>query len=194
MLLVMTPPNKSPAPTAVPSRRSFGAKGDGAGRFPTSRDSRREPAVAQLFSLAAAHHIEQNTTMKTMIKQTTILWIICGLAAVAGCASPQEKAVQARRQQRVARMQQEEQLESSQRSENVKQNWPKLHEGLSLDEVDQLVGPLNKQAKKMYMDSLSIGAMFSTQGVKSSNNATFQTEAYIVIFDNGQLKSWKLRQ
>jgi hypothetical protein len=108
--------------------------------------------------------------------------------------SQQEKAEQIARQQEAARMQQKKQREANQRSEHVQQNWSKLHKGLTIDEVDQLVGPLNEDAKHNYKTSLGMGALFSTSGVNSSISATFQTEAYVLMFNNGTLKSWELRQ
>jgi len=78
------PPKKSPEPAAVlsrhssrlgeasvaawvgakvdMSRRSFGAKADGAGSFPMHRDSRRESAVDKISSLHHSAHYEHHAS------------------------------------------------------------------------------------------------------------------------------------
>ena len=144
--------------------------------------------------------------MNIIKKQTTTLGMICVVVAMTGCASQQEQAEQkAERQkaaeirvderQKAAQAKLEQQREASQRLAN-KQNWPKLREGLTVEEVDQLVGPIGAERKKMYKDSLKIGEVFSTLQsgpVKSDMDATFEMEAGVLVFHNGKLKSWQPR-
>lgn len=73
-------------------------------------------------------------------------------------------------------------------SENTKQNWSKLHEGLTVEEVDQLVGEIGAERIKMYNDSLQMGALINAS--EQNIDMTIQTKYGVLKFHNGKLKSW----
>lgn len=129
-------------------------------------------------------------------------------AAVCGCASSQHQAAlqaeQAALQAEHAALQAEQQAAQEQtaalRAEHVRQNWSKLHAGLTFDKVEQLVGPFDARSREMeritsedadYFNSHK--GNFKGQMLPVSSKMTVIGEHYVLTFEAGNLKSWTLR-
>jgi hypothetical protein len=122
-----------------------------------------------------------NTCMKM------IGWFTCAAAValvLVGCVS---EAV--RIQQDALRR------ESLERAARVKQNWSKLHEGLSLEEVDTLVGPIfDAETKAMMRSEQEFGEYVRRHGGQTQDSFTYKTDLYTLQFRAGQLKAWRLNR
>jgi len=128
-----------------------------------------------------------------MKRTSPIITALFLIAAVCGCVSPQEQA----QQQAYQENQRKEAAAAAERAEHVKQNWAKLHEGLTFDEAEQLVGPFNERTKEMANLAFGVAAAFSTNNpavpTTVSNSYTVVGENYTLIFESGKLKSWTLK-
>ena len=88
-------------------------------------------------------------------------------------------------------------LEESERRQNqIKENWGKLRKGMSVDEVDSLIGPLNRGAVS------SIKYLFDNKNAVSSNSNAqesvdgfpYRGRYFTLQFDaTGRLSEWSLK-
>ena len=108
------------------------------------------------------------------------------VAALVGCASTEEQEPPMTEQQR-------QQLEAQQRAqaEYVRANWSKLRQGMTIDEVEAAIGPLDPEWKKDVMATPSLG---SRLGMKSPRVATYHAATYTLQFDAGKLSVWTLKK
>lgn len=124
-------------------------------------------------------------------------------AVVCGCASSQHQtALQAEQAVSQAEQQaaQKQAADAALRTEHVRQNWSKLHTGLTFDQVELLVGPFDERTREMeritseeadYFNSHK--GNFKGQMLPVSSKMTVIGEHYVLTFEAGKLKSWTLR-
>jgi hypothetical protein len=109
-----------------------------------------------------------------------------------GCTSPAERAKQESLQRELRRGQAAEQAQekANQRAkvERVRQNCSKLREGMTFDEVNQLIGPFVDSTREL----ASFTQKVEKAGVPTSETYSISAGAYTctVKFNGGKLKSW----
>lgn len=82
------------------------------------------------------------------------------------------------------------------RKAEIKKNWGKLSKGMSVDEVDSLIGPLNRGAvrsiKNMSDNSDASSGISSAQ--KAGAGFPYRDHSFTLEFDaTGKLSSWSLK-
>jgi hypothetical protein len=111
--------------------------------------------------------------MKTLIK----LGFLFGLAVIAGCVTPGEKA----------------KMEAQQRAENARlqseadvfhDGWAKLQKGMSAQQVSDLLGGVPPPSRCAEIDQ------YSKQGLTTEDD----NRAFKLVFDGNGLVSWMLHR
>ena len=88
-------------------------------------------------------------------------------------------------------------LEKSEiRKNQIKRNWGELSKGMSVDEVDSLIGPLNRGAvrgiKKLAENKNATSGISNTQ--KAEGGFPYRGHFFTLIFDaTGKLSEWSLK-
>ena len=72
-------------------------------------------------------------------------------------------------------------------SDRVKANWPKLRKGMSFYIVMKLVGPQDTEGIQFF--SALFGALSSPDSISN----TYETDLYVLKFDNLKLTYWQLK-
>ena len=111
--------------------------------------------------------------LRNMLSTTICLVFI----AASGCVSQEEQARQQAQIQAAA-----------QQAEQVKQNWPKLSEGLTIQQVIELM-PIIRSGSKNVSWAESIGP----GGVLINYTIRLNTGIYVLNFKNDNLASWTPR-
>jgi hypothetical protein len=172
--------------------------------------------VAQLFSLGSNTHIKPQTKEKKM-KQIPTIALTISIALLTGCvSSPQERAPQ---EAPIRAQQAQQENIRKEAADHIKQNLASLHAGLTINEVDEILGPIPDMDKSVIQTGRSMpitinGPMtFTKTGIQwisstqPGSDATgpiyvldvqsvgqdFQPltgEAYRLTFTNGRLLTW----
>ena len=127
-----------------------------------------------------------------------VLMLATSLAIVAGCESPAARThrdkIQQRKVETETRRQEERAAEAKaraagdrQRAENIAANWSRLKAGMSIDEVNGLIGPLENLGMFKAVISAGNSKAFGSSSVKTSN------EVFSLEFTNGKLSKWELK-
>ncbi|HEC19044.1 MAG TPA: hypothetical protein ENI97_06830 [Gammaproteobacteria bacterium] len=86
--------------------------------------------------------------------------------------------------------------EKDRRMRQIHENWDKLNKGMSVDEVDNLVGPLNRGAVvsiRMLADKAKASANTGNPST-TGNEFPYRGRYFTLIFDStGKLSSWSLK-
>jgi hypothetical protein len=90
-----------------------------------------------------------------------------------------------------------EELEKAERRKNhVKKNWEKLSKGMSVDEVDSIIGPLNRAAVRSIknMSENWNGSSGKDNAEKAGSGFPYRDHFFTLMFDAaGKLSSWSLK-
>lgn len=93
-------------------------------------------------------------------------------------------------EQRLTYLKEEHSQAEAARKQRVAQNWPKLKTGLTIDEVDLLVGPIDAGWKQLVVELRNASA---NQSSKTSSDLSYQGDIYILKFKDFRLSFWQLR-
>ncbi len=140
--------------------------------------------------------------------------IILSVLTLAGCATPTSEYTKAKeintiesfrayikeypysQYTRTAENKIAELSEKQRRNTQIKQSWDKLRKGMSVDEVDSLIGPLNRGA----VASLRYLSDNAKRSARTGNRSTagsdfpYRGRYFTLIFDaSGKLSSWSLK-
>ena len=74
------------------------------------------------------------------------------------------------------------------RAENVRDNWNALSRGISIDRVDELIGPMQNEAFRRV--SRNVGGLMAATGGQLTT--TIHQDFYSLRFDSGGLAQWDL--
>lgn len=148
------------------------------------------------------------------MRPTFGIFVILSALVLAGCATPAvdyEKAAEInsvegykaflqkhpyspythRAKNKIAELQ-----EAERRISQIEQNWGKLRKGMSVDEVDSLIGPLNRGAvssiKYLYENKNASSGKVNPQ--KSADGYPYRGRYFTLQFDaSGKLSEWSLK-
>jgi len=107
------------------------------------------------------------------------------LAALVGCTSLEEKERQIAEQQR---LDQEAERRAVEAGERARANWSKLRQGMTIEEVEAAIGPLDPGWKR------DVAVPPSTTGMRAARVATYNARTYTLQFDGGKLSAWTLKK
>jgi hypothetical protein len=148
------------------------------------------------------------------MKSSAGIFLILSFLTLAGCATPTSEFNKAKeintvdsykayvkeypygQYTRIAKDKIAELEEAKRRKEQIKINWDKLRKGMSVEEVDSLIGPLNRGAVN------SIKFMSRNRNASTATGSNPEAEAgfpyrgryFFIKFDaTGRLESWSLK-
>ena len=114
-----------------------------------------------------------------------VVWLTALLGALVGCTSLEEKERQIAEQQR---LDQEADRRAVEAGERARANWSKLRQGMTIEEVEAAIGPLDPGWKK------DVEVPRSTTGMRAARVATYNARTYTLQFDGGKLSAWTLKK
>lgn len=125
------------------------------------------------------------TNMKHVSKMVSLTIL---LAALVGCTSTAEQERQIAERER---QQQEANRRAVEEGERVRANWSRLRQGMTIEEVEAAIGPLDPEWKKDVLSTPSVG---SALGMRSERTATYMARTYTLQFTGGKLSAWTLKK